>query len=147
MGEHQQASTQLALIQIQCSTVCFSTVFSALIHSHCNIKTSFHMLHLLTVINFSLSPHTHTHSFYLTSKSQKKVHSHKNMGQLPEVAFLLSKENLIGASAKSQRLSHPLLFTLHPFPSSGLLLLPGLPLHRKRFLIKHFLLDERGITA
>lgn len=52
-------------------------VSSALIHNHCNVKTSFHMLHLLTVINFSLSPHTHIRSFYLTSKSWKKVHSHQ----------------------------------------------------------------------
>lgn len=59
---------------------CFPAVSSALIHNHCNVKTSFRMLHLPTVINFSLSPRTHTRSFYLTSKSWKKVNSHKEYG-------------------------------------------------------------------
>lgn len=97
------------------------------------------MLHLPTVINFSLSPRTHTCSFYLTSKSWKKVLSHKEYGSA--ITCCLSSQHWKSnwciywtmAAFPTPRTS-PSTFC----PSSGLFLLPGFPWTSESFLIKRF---------
>jgi len=79
----------------------------------------------------------------------KKVHSHKkNTRQLSEVAFLLSKEKLIGAYAGPRLPSSPSTLHLAPPAPAQVSYFPlAVSYTRERFLIKDCFPDEKGITV